>query len=215
MNEQAFTPAVGDKVTFNGTAYVVGRIDGTTARLRAARHVGYGSRFATANVTDLRPYAPTPKVSRNARTCQICGRPIHAASGRIAHHGYQRPGHGWQTPSCEGALELPFESSREALGRHIEGQRGRLAMLQASAAGLEAGNPDVCVVQIKRDAAGRKIWDDVAARHETELVTLTADHPKYPEAKAARVAEVAADIRMTAEYIAFQVGRFENWQPAA
>lgn len=57
---------------------------------------------------------------RSQRVCQICGRWIFAESGLIAHHGYRRPGTGWQTPSCEGARELPFEKSRDVLGAHLE-----------------------------------------------------------------------------------------------
>lgn len=46
-------------------------------------------------------------------TCQICGRPIKAKSGLIAHHGYKRPnrGSGWQTASCIGARFPPYEVS--------------------------------------------------------------------------------------------------------
>jgi hypothetical protein len=50
-----------------------------------------------------------------AMTCQCCGRDIHAATGVIAHHGYERPGEGWQTASCMGARHLPFEASRDRL----------------------------------------------------------------------------------------------------
>ena len=39
----------------------------------------------------------------DTRTCQICGRAIKASSGLIAHHGYERPGWGYQTTSCLGA----------------------------------------------------------------------------------------------------------------
>lgn len=62
-------------------------------------------------------------------TCQICGRAIHANTGRIAHHGYQRPGYGYQTASCPGALELPFELSRDELGKYIEGLNRRFTSL--------------------------------------------------------------------------------------
>lgn len=55
----------------------------------------------------------------HARTCQVCGRGILAEGGVIAHHGYQRPGEGWQTPSCNGAREVPFEIARDALGAEI------------------------------------------------------------------------------------------------
>lgn len=52
-------------------------------------------------------------------TCQICGRGIFAEGGVIAHHGYERPGWGYQTASCEGARALPFEVSKVALVDHI------------------------------------------------------------------------------------------------
>ncbi|ARB13767.1 hypothetical protein Ccr2_gp236 [Caulobacter phage Ccr2] len=64
------------------------------------------------------------------RTCQVCGRGILAENGRIAHHGYQRPGMGYQTPSCSGALELPFEISRDALGADIENLKAYRARRQ-------------------------------------------------------------------------------------
>jgi hypothetical protein len=57
------------------------------------------------------------------RHCQICGRDIKANTGLIAHHGYQRPDAGYQTASCPGARELPYEVSRDA----IPGVRTRIA----------------------------------------------------------------------------------------
>ena len=59
--------------------------------------------------------------------CQCCGRAILANLGTIAHHGYERPGHGWQTSSCMGAKRLPFEVDRAALGEMIGFLRDRLA----------------------------------------------------------------------------------------
>lgn len=55
------------------------------------------------------------------RTCQICGRKILPdADGKLALHGYQRPGDGQQTASCYGARELKFEADCTVLGRYIE-----------------------------------------------------------------------------------------------
>ena len=51
----------------------------------------------------------------SAMTCQCCGRQIFAQRGKIAHHGYERPGYGWQTASCMGALYMPFEVDRARL----------------------------------------------------------------------------------------------------
>jgi len=56
---------------------------------------------------------------RTARTCQICGRPIHAETGVIAHHGYTRPYPGVQTNSCFGARHPSWERSRDCLGEWI------------------------------------------------------------------------------------------------
>lgn len=88
----------------------------------------------------------------NLRHCQICGRaiktvrgfPVVAVDGRgrqaadadetIAHHGYQRPGDGWQTSSCGGARWRPYEFACDALPpaiascrNYIENQKASLA----------------------------------------------------------------------------------------
>jgi len=52
--------------------------------------------------------------------CQICGREIKANTGVIAHHGYERPGDGWQTSSCLGARYKPYEESRDRIPFVIE-----------------------------------------------------------------------------------------------
>lgn len=53
-------------------------------------------------------------------TCQICGRVIKANTGLIAHHGYRRPGNGWQTASCMGAKYKPYEISCDRIPQAIE-----------------------------------------------------------------------------------------------
>jgi hypothetical protein len=59
-------------------------------------------------------------------TCQCCGRAILAETGVIAHHGYERPDYGYQTASCMGARELPFEVDRAVLGKMIIFMKGEL-----------------------------------------------------------------------------------------
>jgi hypothetical protein len=63
---------------------------------------------------------PTTKTTAETKTCQICGRGIKMVRGHIAHHGYQRPGEGWQTASCYGARALPFEVSCDLLRGYVE-----------------------------------------------------------------------------------------------
>ena len=59
-------------------------------------------------------------MNQTKTTCQICARDIKANTGLIAHHGYQRPGNGWQTASCDGAKQLPYEVSRSFIPVVIE-----------------------------------------------------------------------------------------------
>lgn len=77
-------------------------------------------------------------------TCQVCGRPIKAALGVIAHHGYRRPMHGsgWQTASCLGARFAPFQRSCDRL-RHVIGVvEAHRAALAENLAGIETTPPD-------------------------------------------------------------------------
>ena len=57
----------------------------------------------------------TPEERSHENHCQICGREVQAKKGLIAHHGYQRPGSGWQTSSCLGARHKPYEEARDRL----------------------------------------------------------------------------------------------------
>lgn len=65
--------------------------------------------------------------------CQYCERAqevVPTAKGKqlvIAHHGYQRPGGGYQTSSCICARELPYEVSCAALPPIIEGFKNQKA----------------------------------------------------------------------------------------
>jgi hypothetical protein len=87
---------------------------------------------------------PKPKtveqIAMEARqmTCQCCGRKHLANTGKMAHHGYERPGFGYQTASCMGARKLPFEVSRDTLGRLLEMLRDMLANKIANRNAIEA-----------------------------------------------------------------------------
>ena len=50
------------------------------------------------------------------RTCSCCFREIALSkSGHMVHHGFQRPGDGYQTDSCFGISYKPLERSNEGL----------------------------------------------------------------------------------------------------
>lgn len=69
--------------------------------------------------------AKRAKREQDSMHCQCCNRKILANTGMIAHHGYKRPGHGWQTSSCMGARYQPFEAGRMRLGEMITFLRER------------------------------------------------------------------------------------------
>ena len=85
-------------------------------------------------------------------TCQICERRIKANTGLIAHHGYKRPGHGWQTASCYGARHVPYEVGHDALDRWIKDLRSWIARDEALLTKLMAEPPPTYIYQ-RRDWA--------------------------------------------------------------
>ncbi len=76
-------------------------------------------------------------------TCQICGRPIKAKNGLIAHHGYKRPnrGSGWQTASCMGARFLPYEVSYDRLPTAIAHIKAHISNVEANLSNLMTNPP--------------------------------------------------------------------------
>jgi hypothetical protein len=88
-------------------------------------------------------------------TCQICAREIKAGDGLIAHHGYKRPGHGWQTASCMGAKFAPYEVSRDRLPAVVRVVTDYLTTTRKTLRELLKGPPATFTVQ-PRDAWGNK-----------------------------------------------------------
>ena len=76
------------------------------------------------------PRGPAKPPISDLGTCQICGRAIRTPNGGIADHGYRRMDWGFNVNSCHGSRELPFEVSREALGKWIETVRERIEDLR-------------------------------------------------------------------------------------
>lgn len=60
------------------------------------------------------------------KTCPCCLRGICVVRGTMAHHGYQRPGHGFQTASCAGIQFEPLEVSPKGLEYVVRTLRERL-----------------------------------------------------------------------------------------
>lgn len=168
-----------------------------------------------------------------AKTCQICGRPIFAEVGVIAHHGYQRPGQGWQTASCRGARELPFEVSRDILGSYIANLEKQQVAAKAFRSNAAAEAIAIrCSYEVDRLAEnGKPLYARGERLRSTVYFNLTrataaeekALHPKFfarlsdasfDGIKARDLAERDRDIKYRAAYIKFQQARYDGWRKA-
>lgn len=141
-------------------------------------------------------------------TCQICGREIKANKGVIAHHGYKRPGSGWQTTSCIGARFAPYEESADRISYVINLIEDFIASKQAYLETLTTNPPATLTYQ---------------GRHKTVEVAKPADfNPDHNIGvagsyeslfrKARREAEVS--IRQSEADLTSLRERLANWQPA-
>lgn len=156
-------------------------------------------------------------------TCQCCGRGIFAATGVIAHHGYQRPGGGWQTASCTGARELPFEVSRDALGRLIKDLKSWEARKVHALAQIEAeAMPIVLTIfdySKPRTVHGRPTKDIEVTRDTFQSVRadnlsdfINNSRTTFDAVKAREIMHRQREIKDARDEIKAQQARFDGWK---
>lgn len=152
-------------------------------------------------------------------TCQICGRVIQAKKGVIAHHGYNRPGHGWQTASCHGARFLPYEVSRDRIPQVEEIYRAIREAKQTAFDAMMASPPATLTIRRKRDA-----WDKVGEPVTLERpegfdaarnIAAGSYRPRTYESEHAFTArQLKAEIASIGDALAFLAERFASWPGA-
>jgi hypothetical protein len=82
------------------------------------------------------PVEPRPPTNPDQlrMTCGCCTRPIAVMGGtpkgRMAHHGYERPGQGWQTASCPGIKFMPLETTDDGPRYMLDLYEARLRQVQ-------------------------------------------------------------------------------------
>ena len=159
-----------------------------------------------------------------AMTCQCCARKILAETGAIAHHGYERPGSGWQTASCQGAKELPLEVSREALGRMLTSFKAVLAASVSARAKTEAETTPLSYRWLDQTQKVNR-WDKAIERFITVTrETFDAEYaqikdkcapthvqPTFDQVKARALYALDQDISMWKSEIAYHQPRYDDW----
>lgn len=157
-------------------------------------------------------------------TCQCCGKGHLANTGKLAHHGYTRPGWGWQTASCIGAREMPFEVARDRLGQHIVNMTEQKARMIANRDGIELETIgfEVNYQGSEKDRKGRRIdvrvevtretWDAVKTQHDP-LFSRYGRNRSFDEMKESELDGCNRQIKSISEYIEFQQARYDGWKP--
>jgi len=160
--------------------------------------------------------APAIKPDRTGTDhCQICGRQIEANTGRIAKHGYKRPGQGWQTSSCYGAGYRPYEVACDAIGQAIERTEKLLADVHAQQADWRANPPAELNIQRRTDAWGKKLAPIMRQRPEGfDPANRRAYylHDTYEAAYWGRMDGREHDIRGIGEHLAYLRDRLAAWR---
>jgi hypothetical protein len=217
--------ALGAKVAYLGACYIVRKIDGDELLIRPLRRSYFSGLPHAAKVkpSDVTPWTPKSKVSPGAKTCQICSRPIHAAHGVIAHHGYIRPSQmpGYQSDSCYGARFAPFEESRDRLGWYISKiAEPNLALNRAARADLDLPGALVPGPEYVTDERGldgkrkRKVmrvgpdWDGMRPDGRRDAYSY-ADYLRFA------IANADQDVRLAEIHLREQQRRFDEWKPTA
>lgn len=59
------------------------------------------------------------RTRENTGTCGICNKEYKLINGRLVHHGFTRPGHGYQEGDCFGVGYEPYEKSTQAIKDYV------------------------------------------------------------------------------------------------
>ncbi len=160
-------------------------------------------------VVELKPFivkgrapstGPSKPVNPNkdVKTCPCCFRGIAVMDTTMAHHGYQRPGDGYQTPSCPGVRFKPFEVSNEGT---IWIRDQTKAHMERSQAYLQA-LPEVKMLPTEVRRNGYPV-----------SVDIDRTHPKWDQEYRFRKLQLEADISTDRSAIRSYDERLKDWKP--
>lgn len=160
-------------------------------------------------------------------TCQCCSMKYLARLGTVAHHGYERPGTGWQTASCMGAKFLPFENDHARLDLLIESLDQRIKALKKNYRDTKS---EVIEVQVsitdysKERQAGRDRPSKTLSftRRSFKKVTEADEHTKrgfgelryytFDDCKKRQMETLAGNIKRTEEWKADRDAFRKTWK---
>lgn len=162
---------------------------------REATIVGNGS-YQRVSVYEIREVAG---VEQRRATCQCCGTDVAIDKhDRTAHHGYERPGTGWQTDSCNGARHLCYELGHDQLDLTINAGPTMIARAQLA---IDQANEWTGPLMV------REGWGRQAKMVEVE----STDH-RWQGAKEDSMRKAGRNMVGLREYLEFVTARRAAWK---
>lgn len=132
--------------------------------------------------------------NKDVKTCPCCFRPIAVVANTMAHHGYKRTGHGYQTQSCPGIRFKPLELSPDGL----------VYMSKAHANSIEI------VKQALKDAPDIKSFKK---KYRGEEVTISAGDPTFDDLMKGHIHSLQSDLGYHERDKAMFDERIASWKP--
>lgn len=156
---------------------------------------------------------------KNATTCQVCGRGIKAKAGVIAHHGYERPGDGWQTASCFGARAVPYEVGCDRLRLAIERVQAHLATVRQNLDNWLTDPPATITYQAV-DAWKNKLGEPKVFERPADFAVDSRDYrfesstfrPSYNQQHARKVEQLRKSIQGCTMQLSYMTERLAAWR---
>lgn len=129
------------------------------------------------------------------KTCPCCFRQIAIQGELMAHHGYERPGGGFQTSSCIGTRFKPLEVSREGLDYIFDAETRRLAGLKVA----------------RKEAPKRTEISELNWRTKKLLTVTPVDGAKWTQAMDRLISGLDSDIRICKSIVKDLTAAVEKW----
>lgn len=142
---------------------------------------------------------PTKPVNPNkiVKTCPVCFRAVAVVGATMAHHGYRRPGDGFQTASCPGIRFRPLEISSDGLVWLIDTLRKTIDHRK-----MELAEREVSPTHLMTRRTGSTPPEKVAR-----------DHPYWPKLFAAYISGLESEVSALTQELPSLEKKLREWTP--
>jgi len=157
--------------------------------------------------------------ARAEMTCQICGGKYLAPRGKMAHHGYRRPGSGQIEETCFGSTYPPFEVSSDRLGEWIEMLKRYLNTAKIDLADKSKRNAVLQLSGYTLNGVLPSMFAYVTPDNfDQEFNRLTAEGARnlnatsYKQLQQKQIRDLKDDIKALDRDIERQTKRYDDWE---